>query len=54
MPKLPRRLLAAHGSNFCAMSKPQRGARQSPLSTTCNIDNRFRVIFDAVNDGIFI
>ncbi len=54
MPELPRRFLAAHGSNFRAMSKTQRDARQSPLSTTCNIDNRFRVIFDAVNDGIFI
>ena len=54
MPNLPRRLLAAHGSNFCPMSKPQRGATESPLSDTCNIDNQFRVIFDAVNDGIFI
>ncbi len=54
MPKLPRRLHAVHDSNFSATSKPQRGARQSPLSSTCNIDNRFRVIFDAVNDGIFI
>jgi PAS domain-containing protein len=54
MPNLPRRLLAAHGSNFCPMSKPQRGATESPISDTCNIDNRFRVIFDAVNDGIFI
>ena len=54
MPKLSRRFLAPHGSNFCAMSKTQRSVRQSPLSTTCNIDNRFRAIFDAVNDGIFI
>lgn len=36
------------------MSKSGRGARQSPPSATCNIDDRFRVIFDAVNDGIFI
>jgi diguanylate cyclase (GGDEF)-like protein/PAS domain S-box-containing protein len=36
------------------MSKTQRSAGHSPLSTTCNIDNRFRAIFDAVNDGIFI
>ena len=48
MPKLPR------SSNVCAMSKTQRGARQSPPSTICDIDDRFRGIFDAVNDGIFI
>ncbi len=54
MPKLPRRLHAAHDSNFCAMSQAPTRCEAEPAFSTCNIDNRFRVIFDAVNDGIFI
>ena len=50
-----RRLLATHNSDFSAMSNsPQSSARQNSLSAASDIDDRFRVIFDAVNDGIFI
>ena len=35
-------------------NSPQSSARQNSLSAASDIDDRFRVIFDAVNDGIFI
>ena len=50
-----RELLATHNSDFSAMSNShQSTARQNSLSAASDIDDRFRVIFDAVNDGIFI
>ena len=52
-PKLPRKLLAIHVTILRHEQLPTR-CTTDPTFSTCNTDNRFRVIFDAVNDGIFI
>src|SRR3984893_4747920 len=47
--------LAVRGGGVCAMSKALcDDENRSPLSPLFGIDNRFRIIFDAVTEGIFI